>query len=380
MQQPHILVTDDDGFTRDMLEAALSSRYQVTTAPDGQAALALCAQHTYDLVLLDVEMPGLDGYATCEALKARRETADLPVIFLSGRVTLEERLKGYKVGAADYLTKPFELSELVTKIELAVTQRERSRNMANEIEEAQNSVLAAANLYGEMGVVFEMQRQLPRCQNYLDIARTFFDALGKLGLDGCLRMTGREGVVSRTALAECSALENSILDHIEHKCKQTIEALGEHTCIKHDNVVMLIRHLPMNPDFDTHSADDIDRIGRLRDNVALMAEGIVTYLHALDAMQNQQHVLRTHDIIRFTRESLADLAAQQHASRMQLEQILRHMTNEVEQSFIHLGLSAVQEDQLTTTLQRHVSEVMAVFSQVDEIETHLEQIVARLER
>jgi CheY-like chemotaxis protein len=380
MALAHILVTDDDEITRDMLEAGLSSRYTVSTAPDGQTALKRVREKAFDLVLLDVEMPGLDGYATCQALKAQAETADLPVIFLSGRVTLEERLRGYQVGANDYLTKPFEVSELVTKIELAVAQRARNRNLSSEIQEAQNSVLAVANLYGEMGVVFEMQRQLPRCQTYADICMTFFDALGKLELDGCLRLTGRQGVVSRTASSECSALENSILDHIEARGGQTIEALGEHTCIHHNNVLMLIRQLPMNPDPATISADDLDRIGRLRDNVALMAEGIVTYLQAMDAQMDQQHMVRTHDIIRFTRESLADVAAQQHSSRMQLTQILRNMTTEVEHSFIHLGLSSTQEDQLTTTLQKHIGEVMAVFNQVDEIETHLEQIVRRLER
>jgi len=380
MAKAHILVTDDDEFTRDMLEGALASRYTVTTAAHGREALSLSRRQPFDLVLLDVEMPELDGYATCQELKAHGPTADWPVIFLSGRVTLDERLKGYEVGATDYLTKPFDVSELLTKIELAVAQRERSRYLSHEIEEAQNSVLAAANLYGEMGVVFEMQRQLTKCQNFADICRVFFDALSNLGLEGCLRLSGREGVLSRTASSECSALENSILDHIEHKGRQTIDALGEHTCIRHPNVTMLIRNLPMTPEHSVHSADDIDRMGRLRDNVALMAEGIVTYLQALNAHQAQQHVVRTTDIIRITRETLVDLVAQQHANRMQMEHILRNMTAEVEQSFIHLGLSATQEDQLTSTLQRHVAEVTALFSQVDEIETHLAQLVRKLER
>jgi CheY-like chemotaxis protein len=379
MPQAHILVADDDETTREMLEAALSGRYTVTTAADGRSALEHAAKGRFDLVLLDVEMPGLDGHATCQALKARPQTSDLPVIFLSARVTLDERLRGYQVGANDYLTKPFDVSELVTKIELAVSQRARNRTLASEIEEAQNSVLAAANLYGEMGVVFEMQRQLSSCKTYGDIGRAFFDALSKLGLEGCLRLSGRQGVVSLTASAECSALENSILDHIEAKSRQTIEALGEHTCIRHSNTLMLIRQLPMHPDPQLYSGDDIDRIGRLRDNTALMAEGIVTYLHALDATHSQQDLSRTKEIIQLTRETLSDLAAQQHATRMQLAQILRAMTTEVEHSFIHLGLSATQEDQLTNTLHKHVAEVMVVVSQVDEIEMHLEQLVRKIE-
>jgi len=135
----------------------------------------------------------------------------------------------------------------------------------------------------------------------------------------------------------------------------------------------------MHPDPQLYSGDDIDRIGRLRDNTALMAEGIVTYLHALDATHSQQDLSRTKEIIQLTRETLSDLAAQQHATRMQLAQILRAMTTEVEHSFIHLGLSATQEDQLTNTLHKHVAEVMVVVSQVDEIEMHLEQLVRKIE-
>ena len=376
----HILVADDDEITRDMLEATLSGRYQVTTAPDGQSAIDLASATPFDLLILDVEMPGLDGYATCQALKSEPSTSDLPVIFLSGRVTLDERLRGYEVGANDYLTKPFDVSELINKIELAVSQRARNRALNQEIEDAQNSVMAVANLYGEMGVVFEMQRQLPGCKTYADVSQVFFDALGKLGLEGCLRLSGRQGVLSRTASAECSALENSILDHIEQRSKLAIEPLGEHTCIRYENVVMLIRQMPLNPDPERYSADDIDRFGRHRDNLALMAEAIVTYLLALDAGHAHKQVLRTQDIIRIARESLADVAAQQHANRMQLELILRNMTTEVEHSFIHLGLSSTQEDQLTSTLQRHIGEVMSVFSQVDLVEHHIGQIMIQLER
>ncbi len=379
MPQAHILVADDDDITLDMLEAALSGHYRVSTAKDGQRALQLAAQHPVDLVLLDVEMPGLDGYATCLSLRSQAQTSDLPVIFLSARVTLEERLRGYQVGANDYLTKPFDVSELITKIELAVSQRERNRHLSSEIKEAKNSVIATANLYGEMGVVFELQRQLPSCKTYPDICRTFFDALSKLGLEGCMRLSGRQGVVSLTGAAECSALENSILDHIESKSRHPMEALGEHTCIRHSNVLMLIRQLPLHPDSSLYSTGEIDRMGRLRDNLTLMSESIVSHLHTLDAMLGQQDLSRTRDIIRLTRETLSDLAAQQHATRMQLAQILRAMTTEVEQSFIHLGLSPVQEDQLTNTLNKHVTEVMGVVNQVDEIETHLEQLVRKIQ-
>jgi CheY-like chemotaxis protein len=379
MGQPRVLITDDDELTLDMLAATLAPHYEVTTATSGRQAVSLATQQDFDLILLDVDMPEMDGYATCAALKAHSHSNPVPVLFLSARISIDERLQGYRVGACDYLTKPFDVDELTAKIDLTVAQCARNRELSGQINEAINTAMATADMYGEMGVVLEMQRQLSHCQSYTEVAQVFFQALANLGFDGCLRLTGRQGVLSRTALTECSALENSILDHIEKGVGPSIQAMGENTTLRYGSVLMLIRNLPVTPSPDDFSADEIDRMGRARDNVALLAEGLMARMHALDIETEKAGLAHSRQLVDLTREALVDISAQQHANRMQLSQVFQRLNSEVEQLFVHLGLSEQQEELMSSTLRRHISEAMAVFDHSHEIDDHLANLIHRLD-
>lgn len=378
MTQARVLLADDDDMTLEMLEAALQDRYQVTLAHSGQDAIDQARQSVFDLIVLDVEMPEMDGYEACTTLKADPNTSTVPVLFLSARVNIEERLRGYRVGGADYLTKPFDVAELRTKIDLAVEQHERNLRLNNQVEEAMNMAMATADMYGEVGVVLEMQRQLANCFNYVDIAEAFFDALGKMGFEGCLRLHGRQGTTSRSRQGECTALGNSILDHLEASEGPTIQAVGDNTSFNYGNVLMLVRNLPMHPQPEHQSQDEIDRLARVRDNVALMAEGIVARMRALDVETEKSYLEHSKMAVDMTRDALLDISAQQHANRMKVTHVFQQMNSEVEELFIHLGLSETQEELLSNTLRRHINEAISVFEQSGQIDTHLNNLIGRL--
>ncbi|MBI2733573.1 MAG: response regulator [Aquabacterium sp.] len=378
MTQARVLLTDDDDMTLEMLEAALQDRYQITLAHSGREAIDKARQAPFDLIVLDVDMPEMDGYEACTTLKAASETANVPVLFLSARVNIDERLRGYRVGGTDYLTKPFDVAELRTKIDLAVEQHARNQQLSNQVEEAMNMALATADMYGEVGVVLEMQRQLANCFTYADIANAFFTALDKMGFEGCLRLHGRQGTASRSGQGECSALGNSILDHLESSKGPTIQPVGDNTSFNYGNVLMLVRNLPMSPQPEQYSQDEIDRLARVRDNVALMAEGIVGRMRALDVETEKSHLEHSKKAVDMTREALLDISAQQHANRMKVTQVFQQMNSEVEQLFIHLGLSETQEELLSNTLRRHITEAIGVFEQSSLIDTHLNNLISRL--
>ena len=116
MQQQILLI--DDTKAIHALVTALLGEDQVTihSAYDAQFGLILAASLRPDLILLDVEMPGVDGYETCRRLKADPATASLPIIFLTARATTEEIVRGLELGANDYVTKPFKLSELQSRV------------------------------------------------------------------------------------------------------------------------------------------------------------------------------------------------------------------------------------------------------------------------
>ncbi len=126
-----ILIVDDDLTLRTALTRYLQTRgYVVSEARSGLEGLNLFEQTSPDLVVSDVMMPEMDGLEFCRRLRATRSGQLVPFIFLSSRKDVDDRIYGHQIGADDYLAKPFELKELVAKIE---SQLERSRRLNSEI-------------------------------------------------------------------------------------------------------------------------------------------------------------------------------------------------------------------------------------------------------
>jgi two-component system, cell cycle response regulator len=130
----HILLVDDSRLVRAMVRKHLVGEgYLVDEAEDGEVALRLCRQERPDIVLMNVEMPVLDGRQTLMLMKADDALRDIPVIFLTGRTSSEEMVAGLKMGAHDYLRKPFEPSELIARVSAAlrVARLQRQLSMRN---------------------------------------------------------------------------------------------------------------------------------------------------------------------------------------------------------------------------------------------------------
>jgi two-component system, cell cycle response regulator len=124
MTQAVILVAEDSLVVRSVLRQHLQDRgYKVIEADDGDAALRTCREARPDVVLLDIEMPGLDGYQVLAAFKADPELVDIPVVFLTGRTKTDDIVEGLRLGAHDYLKKPFEASELIARVSAAVRMK-----------------------------------------------------------------------------------------------------------------------------------------------------------------------------------------------------------------------------------------------------------------
>jgi DNA-binding NtrC family response regulator len=112
-----ILVVDDEPYNVELLGQELGAAgYKTISAADGGEALSLAAKARPDLILLDVMMPGLDGYAVCQRLKQAEATREIPVIFLSAITETAEKVRGFGAGAVDYVTKPFQPEELLARV------------------------------------------------------------------------------------------------------------------------------------------------------------------------------------------------------------------------------------------------------------------------
>jgi len=143
-----ILVVDDEMLNRILLSTSLQeSGYTVETAENGQQALQMLRAQPFDAVLLDLIMPGMDGYQVCEQIKADGQTHDIPVIFISALEEIGDKVRAFAVGGADYVTKPFQFEEVLARVEthLALRDLQRQLQAANRELEQRLKELQARN-------------------------------------------------------------------------------------------------------------------------------------------------------------------------------------------------------------------------------------------
>ena len=127
-----VLIVDDIPENLQLLgNILLNNNLDVGFATNGYEALENVALNKPDLILLDIMMPGISGITVCEKLKENPDTRDIPVIFLTAKAQSEDVVKGFEIGAVDYVTKPFNASELVARV-MTHLELKKSRDLINE--------------------------------------------------------------------------------------------------------------------------------------------------------------------------------------------------------------------------------------------------------
>lgn len=125
-----LLIVDDVAKNIQILGNILKRKdYQISYALNGKDAIAMTKMHDFDLILLDIMMPGIDGYEVCKELKSDAKTKDIPIIFLTAKAEKESVVKGFQVGAADYLTKPFNAEELIARVHTHLVIRNQQQQL-----------------------------------------------------------------------------------------------------------------------------------------------------------------------------------------------------------------------------------------------------------
>lgn len=167
MPPAKILIVDDVPENLSVLfDFLIVQGFDVSIAPDGEGALEAAAEEIPDLILLDVMMPGIDGFETCRRLKAIQGLGDVPVIFMSALTDTLDKVKGFEVGAVDYVTKPVQQDEVLGRINAHVTIRRLQQKLQQRnLELDAFARMAAHDLKNPLGVVqsavFLIKRDIP---------------------------------------------------------------------------------------------------------------------------------------------------------------------------------------------------------------------------
>jgi signal transduction histidine kinase len=161
-----ILVVDDTAVNLKVLTRILrAAGYQARSAATGELALRSVQTRHPALILLDIRMPGMDGFEVCRRLKKNVLTRNIPVIFLSGLADTADKVKGFELGAVDYITKPFHNKEVVARVRVHLALPSAQKRLANQIRELQQSdEQLARDIAEHKGVQEDLEAALKRLQ------------------------------------------------------------------------------------------------------------------------------------------------------------------------------------------------------------------------
>jgi formate hydrogenlyase transcriptional activator len=167
--QPSILVVDDTraniGF---LLETLSQAGYRVRVAPDGETALEQIQYSSPDLVLLDVMMPGIDGFETCQRIRKLPQLSQLPVIFMTALSDTQDKVRAFAAGADDYVTKPFQSEEVLARVRTHLARRVLEAKLEQVNRELESRVLArTAELTAALSEVEKLKSRLQQENRYL---------------------------------------------------------------------------------------------------------------------------------------------------------------------------------------------------------------------
>ena len=314
-----------------------------------------------DLILLDVEMPGIDGYETCRRIKESGESTDIPVIFLSGHDHIEDRLKGYEAGGDDYIVKPFAPVELEAKVRHLLQLRQERGQLKEMANYASSAAMTAMTSLGEMGALIETMKRFNACATVAVLADACLGGLAMYGLQGAVQIRSADETLTYTEEGEASPMVISVINHMA--AMDRITSFKSRMCINYEHVSLLVNNMP---------EEDPDRCGRLRDHLTMMAEGANVRAQAIMLGNALNRVVEN------LTGTLARIDNAQRQSRIAINLGLNALNDRIDNAYISLGLTDAQEQFLSQIIRRGIDEILNAESASIDVQDGLSSLIQEL--
>ena len=241
-----VLAIDDDKYVHHIIEESLAGFCKIIHAKDGDEGLRLTNKYNPDIILLDIEMPGMSGYDVCKTIKQSQNTQDIPVMFLSSKIELSDRVKGYSVGASDYITKPFNAEELIARIKVLYEYRQKCAKLKLDIAKANKTAEIAMTESGDMGRIMRYVGQSYHANNFQSLSEYFFTFFAPLNLDVVVVFWYQSKGIFYSQQSGVCPLEQELLE--QHRHAQRFVDIGSSTIINYPKVSLLIKNMPVDND------------------------------------------------------------------------------------------------------------------------------------
>lgn len=365
----YILGVDDEAINRTILEEIFEDSYELICVNNGQECLDSVAQRKPDLILLDVNMPVMDGIETCKKLRTDPDNRLIPIVFVSALVSNEEKLRGYEAGADEYISKPFNTDELVTKVKIILKQSADIAELQQSSDFAMQTAMTAMTNSSELGLVIRFLQESFDCKNYQALAEKAFEYAGQYGVETSLIIIeGNEEIVLFNDNVE-RPLERTALEQLTNKGR--IYTIGNKIIINGERASLLVRNIPL---------DDEDKIGRLRDHLAVLLDGVDARLKGIEneiSIATKKQELS--EAIQLTHNEINEIDSVHRTQQLGVTQVLSDIGANIEKVFIKLGLTGEQEQMLVDFISNAEKSTEELYKKSVELDQRFENILSKLQ-
>lgn len=291
-----IVLVDDDPVLLDLHSLYMEDGgYEFISACNGVDALSKIKANKDDIgvIISDVTMPEMDGYVLCEKIKNDSTISHIPVIFVSARSSLEEKLKGYAVGADDYIIKPVSEKELLEKSKLSIKRQIKITELEKSVTDSNTKALAAISYSSELVQVIGNNKKMLSSKSYEELAKHLFEITEHYELVSTLQIHTTDITLNFCDSGLVSPLEADVIEMARRKGK--FFDFGAKTIINYEYFSILLKNMPVF---------DHDKYDRIKDIFEMICNGIETKIGHLI---NETHAEKEHKAIITIKNTLCDV-------------------------------------------------------------------------
>ncbi|MBX2808606.1 MAG: response regulator [Cellvibrionaceae bacterium] len=352
-RQDKVLIVDDEVFIRKALTRSLKDDYQLQAVASGDECLQSARQWQPDVILLDVEMPGKNGFEVCDEIKRDPLLQSIPVVFLSSHTDLRQRMHSFDVGGDDYLMKSSDKELILYKLKHLCDKGREHKTLAHQVQAAQQTSLEALNTSFELGKAVRFIEQTYQLGSYETLAAKLLQTLTDLGLKATVLMMTVKGEMffSNTA-KQVPPLEIEVIRGL-HSDKRFTD-FGCRTQTNYPRVALLVKNMPL---------EDRGQYGRLKDFfpfVLCSTDAKICMLDAEEQMLEQQHNLT--ESAKVLDGVLSTIGSRLTDNRANTEAIISAAIDELNVELPKMGLDDDQEKFIFDTFD-NIRE--SLYSQID---------------
>ena len=356
-----LLIVDDSPDDIRFLMENLKDDYSVLVATSGMEALETADSNAdISLILLDVTMPDLDGYSTCEKLKANPATQAMDVIFVTASSTLEEKLRGYDLGASDYLIKPVSPEELKKKVKLTIKRRRSQAKNQLRTEHAMQVARTAMLDAGNQGVIMTFLRESFRTRTLEEFGRLVINSVARFDLESSVQLRSRLRTYNCSSQEPVTPLETELLDMVRNT--ERIITHGKRLVLNFGNITLLVKNMP----------EDEMVVGRLRDHLALLMEGASSRLTAIS------HHAEVQKLVEHTLDSMGQALEIQKDHRTRMVDITDEIKERLQPVFVEQHMSDSQEDAVMNVVDDGHRQALSLFEQSKRMDSLIRTLLEQL--